>query len=203
MEPAGDVWLVDHALSFAEVSDAVAAMRAYPDLLRRIAGILELPCQEAVSRDATEAPTAAASSPRCEAAIAADGVTTPHDARAGGDATPAEAEGQGVTAGYDALMQQVVGRLHEVVYEAVFQESAGGQPSKCKHRQAHPWRALPGPGPAGPPGVCWSSVHVQALCRPRCSYEHIEQAQLPSCAVNDQIWKLFGSSSMWCQVHYG
>ena len=148
MAPAEDVWLVDHALIFAEVSDAVAAMRAYPDLLQRIAGILEVACQDEAHSAATESAAAAADSTPCEVAAAEDGAMARHSDNTADDAAAAKAEAQEGRAGDDALMQQVVGRLHEVVYEVVFQESAGGQPSSRKHRQAHPGEVSYGLSPA-------------------------------------------------------
>ncbi len=147
MAPAEDVWLLDHALSFAEVSDAVAAMRAYPNLLQRIAAILEVTCQDEAHPDATEPAAAAADSTPCEGAAAEDGAMARHNNNTADDAAAAEAEAHESRAGDDALMQQVVGRLHEVVYEVVFQESAGGQPSTRKHRQAHLGRGVTHAGP--------------------------------------------------------
>ena len=48
---ASDVWLIDHALSFAEINDAVVAMRSQPQLLHRIAAILEIPSQTAAEAE--------------------------------------------------------------------------------------------------------------------------------------------------------
>ncbi len=162
MAPAEDVWLVDHALSFAEVGDAVAAMRAYPDLLLRIAGILEVACEDAaMPADVTAAPADAADSTPCEGAAAEDGVTARHDSSTAGDAAASAAEAQEGRAGdgVDALMRQVVGRLHEVVYEVVFQESAGGQPSTRKHRRAHLSGASHGLGPSWAMPCCQRSQY--------------------------------------------
>lgn len=141
MAPAEDVWLIDHALSFAEVSDAVAAMRSYPDVLHRIADILEIQSQDAALPDA-EGLAGAAVNTLIEVAPVGNGRAAAEDDGAALDRPAVEGPDAGL--GDDALMQQVVGRLHEIVYEVVFRESAGAQRGSSKHRRAQLGRASSG-----------------------------------------------------------
>ena len=132
---AREIWLIDHALSFAEVSDAVSAMRAHPHVLQRIADILEISCQVAALPDETDRSKGAEEDARTRAAAAGDGVAAAEEDAATDVSAAAEPHASGM--GGDALMQQVVARLHEIVYEVVFQESADTQRRTRKHRQAH------------------------------------------------------------------
>ena len=150
MAPAADIWLVDHALSFAEIDDAVVAMRSHPSLLHRIADILELPRQEAAPPHEAEAAAAAAAAAATDStqpgrAADRDGVLAADDGVGAISADVAEDQGSGAAG--DALLQQVLGHLHEIVYEVVFRESADAQLSSGKHRQAHLGRASFDGGP--------------------------------------------------------
>ena len=127
-----DVWLIDHALSFAEVGDAVAAMRSQPQLLHRIAGILEIPSQTAAEEQHNGEAEVGSPPDKAEA----ETVSAPAKGELAGGCvvkigTPLEPEEAD-----EALMQQVVGRIHEIAYDVVFQESATAQRGTRKHRHA-------------------------------------------------------------------
>ena len=84
-----DVWLVDHALSFTDLKGAIDELRSQPQLLQRLAAIVDLPGAPEFN---------------------------------GG-----EEEDNG-------LLQQLVDRMHTVVYEFVLQTSAeAGSGHKYRH----------------------------------------------------------------------